>query len=172
MRIIYRKWMLEDAENIRRILRETWLDAYSEFISHDDLLEYLDERYNLDTLKTFIEDPDIVGFIAEVDDIVAGYEKTFYNNEDRQLYVHQLYILPQYQGMGIGKQLMTFAAERAKTYNLDRIWLGVMVDNTPAFTWYQKMGYKVLEKAPIKIGKATVEHYIGYVPVDGILNDK
>ena len=170
MKITYRRWQLNDVEHINRILRETWLDAYAHFIPPDDLLSYLDEHYNLDALKKLIEDPNSVGFIAEVSDSAAGYEKTFYNKEEKRLYVHQLYILPQYQGLGLGKQLMKFAAERAKTFDLDRVWLGVMVDNTPALLWYQKMGYQIVEKEPFTMGKTTVDHYIGYVPVDRIVS--
>jgi ribosomal protein S18 acetylase RimI-like enzyme len=170
VKITYRRWRVDDGECINRILRETWLNAYSNFIPCEDLLSYLDEHYNIDALKELVEDPDTVGFIAEVDDGAAGYEKTFYHREEIRLYVHQLYILPQYQGLGLGKQLMKFAAERAKTFNLDRVWLGVMVENSPALLWYQKMGFQIVEKEPFTMGKTNVDHYVGYVPVDRIFS--
>lgn len=169
MKITYRRWQLGDVEHIHRILLETWLHTYSNLIPPDDLLGYLDEHYSIDALKKLFEDPNAVGFIAEVDDGAAGYEKTFYHQEEKRLYVHQLYILPHYQGLGLGKQLMKFAAERAKTFNLDCVWLGVMVENTSALLWYQKMGYQVVEKEPFLMGKTTVDHYIGYVPLDKII---
>jgi ribosomal protein S18 acetylase RimI-like enzyme len=70
--------------------------------------------------------------------------------------------------LGLGKQLMAFAADHAKTYDLDRVWLGVMVDNTAALLWYQNMGYQIIEKTPFTLGKTTVEHYIGFIPVADI----
>ena len=144
------------------------MDTYAEFIPQEDILEYLNEHYNADVMRSFFDDQNVVGFIAEVDSAVAGYEKTFYNQEEKRLYVQQLYILPRYQGLGLGKQLMAFAADHAKTYDLDRVWLGVMVDNTAALSWYQNMGYQVIEKTPFTLGKTTVEHYIGFVPVADI----
>jgi ribosomal protein S18 acetylase RimI-like enzyme len=116
-----------------------------------------------------MENEHIVGFVSDVDGEVVGCERTFFHQEENRLYVHQLYVLPEYQGYGIGKQLMIFAGERAKTFNLDRVWLGVMVDNTPALLWYQKMGYKISERIPFVMGKTSVDHYIGFVLVDDIL---
>lgn len=172
MRIAYRRWNVEDAGSIHRLLYETWIDTYSEIIPRDDMLEYLEEHYDERALQTYIQDEHFVGFVAEVDGVLAGYEKTFYNEEEKRLYVQQLYILPKYQGLGLGKQLMTFAAEHAKTYGLDCVWLGVMVDNTTALLWYKNMGYQIVEKTPFTMGKSKVDHYIGYVPSAGIFNPK
>jgi ribosomal protein S18 acetylase RimI-like enzyme len=131
-------------------------------------MQYLEEYYNEDVIRSFFTDPNIVGFIAQVNGELVGYEKTFYDKNENRLYVQQLYILRQYQGMGIGRQLMGFAADHALTYDLDRVWLGVMVNNTPALLWYQNMGYQIKEKAPFSLGKTTIEHYIGFVPVSDI----
>jgi ribosomal protein S18 acetylase RimI-like enzyme len=168
VRISFRRWELKDVESICQLLHDTWLATYAEFIPREDILEYLEGHYSEDILRSFFVDQDIVGFVAEVDGAVAGYEKTFYNRKENRLYVQQLYILPRYQGSGLGKQLMAFAADHAKTYDLDRVWLGVMVDNTAALLWYQNMGYQIMEKTPFILGKTTVEHFIGYVPVADI----
>jgi len=168
MRISYRRWELKDVESIRQLLHDTWLDTYAEFIPCDDILEYLEGYYNEDVLRSFFADQNIVGFVAEVDGAVAGYEKTFFDRKEKRLYVQQLYVLPRYQGSGLGKQLMAFAADHAQTYDLDCVWLGVMVNNTAALLWYQNMGYQIIEKTPFKLGKTMVDHYIGYVPVSEI----
>ncbi|MBN1398172.1 MAG: GNAT family N-acetyltransferase [Bacteroidetes bacterium] len=168
MRINYRRWELKDVERIRRFLYDTWLDTYGGFIPHGDIKQYLGDNYNEYALRSFFTDQNTVGFIAEVDGELAGYEKTFFDRKEDRLYVQQLYILHQYQGMGLGRQLMAFAADHALTYNLDRVWLSVMANNTPALLWYQNMGYQIKEKTPFTLGKTTVEHYIGYVPVNDI----
>jgi diamine N-acetyltransferase len=168
MRISYRRWELKDVDNIRQLLHDTWIGTYSEFVPREDINEYLEGYYSQDILHSFFIDKNVVGFIAEVDGEVAGYEKTFYNREENRLYVQQLYILPRYQKSGLGKQLITFAAEHAQTFDLDRIWLAVMVKNTPALLWYQNMGYQIMDKTPFTLGKTKVEHYVGYVPVADI----
>jgi ribosomal protein S18 acetylase RimI-like enzyme len=169
MRISYRRWEIGDASSIRHVLHDTWLDAYKNIVPKEDLLAYLDDHYSIDAIRKSMENEHIVGFVSDVDGEVVGCERTFFHQEENRLYVHQLYVLPEYQGYGIGKQLMIFAGERAKTFNLDRVWLGVMVDNTPALLWYQKMGYKISERIPFVMGKTSVDHYIGFVLVDDIL---
>jgi diamine N-acetyltransferase len=168
VRIAYRRWNMNDVESIRQLLHDTWIDAYSEFIPREDILEYLAEHYDDGSLRNFMDDQNVVGFVAEVDNAIAGYEKTFYHKEEVRLYVQQLYILPRFQGLGLGKQLMAFAAEHAKTFNLDRVWLGVMEKNISALLWYQNMGYRIAEKIPFTMGKTQVDHYIGYVPIADI----
>jgi ribosomal protein S18 acetylase RimI-like enzyme len=111
----------------------------------------------------------MIGFIAEYDDVIAGCEKTYYSEKENRLYVQQLYILPVYQNLGLGKKLMTSAAERAKSMDLDKIWLGVMMNNESAVMWYKNMGYEVVEKVPFTMGKTTVDHFIGCIPVGRIL---
>jgi ribosomal protein S18 acetylase RimI-like enzyme len=83
--------------------------------------------------------------------------------------VHQLYILSVYQNLGLGRKLIISAAERAQSMGLDKIWLGVMIKNEPAIAWYKKMGYEVVENVPFTMGKTTVDHFIGFIPVGKIL---
>ena len=163
---------MNDAENVHQILLRTWLDTYSDFVPREDILGYLGKNYHPDMLRQLLQNPGIVSYVAEVDDILTGYERTLYNDDEKRLYVQQLYILPEYQGLGLGKQLMVLAAERAITFNLDRVWLGVMVSNTSALEWYLKMGYQIVEKEPFNLEKTAVEHYIGFVPIDRILVKK
>jgi diamine N-acetyltransferase len=169
MSIIIRPWHQDDLEIVRYILWETWKESYSSFIPVDDLLVYFNEHCTPKILSEMYNDTQVKGFIAEYDEVIAGYEKTFYNKNENRLYVHQLYILSVYQNHGLGKMLMKSAAELAQSMGLDKIWLGVMVKNESAVAWYKKMGYEVVENAPFTMGKTTVDHFIGYVPIDRLL---
>jgi ribosomal protein S18 acetylase RimI-like enzyme len=164
-----RPWHQDDLEVVRYILWETWKDSYSNFIPVDDLLVYFNENYTSKKLEEQYNDTKAVGFVAEYDDVIAGYEKTFYSEKENRLYVHQLYILSVYQNLGLGRKLIMSAAERAQSMGLDKIWLGVMIKNEPAIAWYKKMGYEVVENVPFTMGKTTVDHFIGFIPVGKIL---
>jgi len=164
-----RPWRQDDLEVVRYILWETWKESYSSFIPVDDLLVYFNENYTFKKLAEQYNDTKVIGFVAEYDDVIAGYEKTYCSEKENRLYVHQLYILPVYQNLGLGKRLMKSAAERAQSLGLDKIWLGVMVKNESAIAWYKKMGYEVVENAPFTMGKTIVDHFIGFIPVGKIL---
>lgn len=169
MSIKIRPWCQDDLEVVQYILLKTWKESYSSFIPVDDLLAYFNENYTLKMLAEQYSDTKVIGFIAEYDDVIAGYEKTYYNEKENRLYVHQLYILPVYQNLGLGKKLIKSAAERAKSLGLDKIWLGVMIKNEPAIAWYKKMGYKIVENTPFTMGKTTVNHFVGFIPIEKIL---
>jgi len=165
MSITIRRWLRADLPAIQRLLFETWLDAYGSFIPRADLAGYLDLQYSQPKLEALLADPDVTGLVAEAESAVIGYAKLYHNRAEQRFYVHQLYILPARQGLGLGHRLMACAEDRARELGADRIWLGVMVKNAPAVAWYKKMGFTVEEAAPFVMGSTTVDHYIGYLPL-------
>jgi ribosomal protein S18 acetylase RimI-like enzyme len=169
MSIKIRSWHQDDIEVVRYILWETWSDSYSRFIPVDDLLAYFNEHCSAKNLTEQFHDKNVRSYVVEYDEVIAGYEKTYYNKKENRLYVQQLYILSVYQNLGLGTKLMKSAAELALSMGIDKVWLGVMVRNESAVTWYKRMGYEVVESAPFTMGHTTVDHFIGYVPVENIL---
>ena len=160
-----RRWTREDLPTIQRLLLETWLDAYSPFIPHEDVSSYLHNQYSQEKLAGLFADANVTGLVAEVDGALAGYAKLYDARAEQRFYLHQLYILPAKQGLGLGHRLMACAEQRAVELGADRIWLGVMVKNARAVAWYKKMAYAVVQTAPFVMGTTTVDHYIGYLPL-------
>jgi ribosomal protein S18 acetylase RimI-like enzyme len=160
-----RRWLHADLPAIQRLLLDTWLDAYGSFIPRADLIGYLHTQYSQAKLETMLADPDVTGLVAEADGVVLGYAKLYHARAEQRFYVHQLYILPASQGLGLGHRLMACAEERARELGTDRIWLGVMVKNAQAVAWYKKLGFTVTETTPFVMGSTTVDHYIGYLPL-------
>ena len=165
MSILTRPWTRQDLPAIQRLLLETWLDAYSPFVPREDLTTYLYKHYSEPKLESLLADADVTGLIAETDGLLAGYAKLYYSRPEERLYLHQLYVLPSQQGLGLGSRLLTCAEARALQLGTDRIWLGVMVKNTRAVAWYRRMGYTVTQTEPFVMGSTTVAHYIGYLPL-------
>ncbi|HLF19654.1 MAG TPA: GNAT family N-acetyltransferase [Bacteroidota bacterium] len=168
MNIKIRVWQKEDFFEIRHIIWNTWMASYGSFIPEEDLRTFFEEYYSADALEKQFDNPAIVCFLAEIDGQIVGYERMFFNEEEKREYVASLYILPENQNVGLGKQLMKMAADEAKRRKLDKVWLGVMVQNQQAVDWYGKLGFHIVEEAPFTMGKTTVPHYIGYVPVQSI----
>jgi diamine N-acetyltransferase len=163
MNISTRCWSQADLPIIQNLLLETWLDAYGPFIPRADLTGYLQEHYAQPKLQAMFADPDVNGYVAEIDGAVGGYAKVYYDRAQQKVYLHQLYVLPRRQKLGLGRRLLACAEARARELGCDRIWIGVMVRNERAVAWYRKLGYKVTEQAPFVMGATSVEHYIGYL---------
>jgi diamine N-acetyltransferase len=159
--IVLRSWTPADIEDVRRITWETWVDAYSSFIPLEDLKFYFDDVYSADKLKTLQHAAGVTGFVATCSGEIAGYLKTHYEEAEKRFYVSSVYVLPRYQGMGVGGALMRAAEEQALATGRNEVWLGVMVENAPALAWYRKMGFQFTEEAPFTMGKTTVMHLIG-----------
>ncbi len=163
-----RPWTLEDLPAVQNVLWKTWVDSYSSFIPEEDLKTYFKEHYDIAALTELFHYSPVVGFVAEVDGQLAGFMRTTHEWEENRFYVSSLYILPKFQGLGLGHKLMQQAAEEATKHHLDKIWLGVMTQNKSAFKWYQNMGYQVMKIEPFKMGRTAVDHYIGYLPVSSV----
>ncbi len=168
MNISIRAWKVDDLLEVRHVIWNTWLATYGPFIPEEDLHGFFDENYSIDALEQQMKNPNIACFIAEVDGEISGYERTYFNAEEKREYVASLYILPERHGLGLGTRLMLSAAEEAKKRRMDKVWLGVMTQNQQAVDWYRKIGFRVDEEKPFTMGKTTVPHLIGYVPVSSI----
>jgi len=165
--IIIRKWTTKDFEVIREILKITWLDTYSEFIPVSDLLFYLHETYNDEKLSLLFANTDTTFHLAELNSAVAGIMRITDSKNEKRFYLNSLYVLPEYQGYGIGKKLSAVAEKTALGLGYDEIWLGVMEQNISSVEWYKKNGYVFTQSEPFQMGKTIVKHFIGYKKLSG-----
>jgi ribosomal protein S18 acetylase RimI-like enzyme len=138
------------------------MSTYSSFIPESDLKSHFDTYYTEASLLRMFDDPVIQGFIAEKDDHIAGYARLFFNRDENRLYVPSFYFLPEFQGQGMGRQLLEAAEKYATEKSLDELWIGVMVKNRQALEFYRKVGFLFVREEPFTMGNTTVSHLIGY----------
>ena len=162
MKISIRPWRKSDLESIRRITWQSWISTYSTFIPESDLRSYFVTHYTEASLLGMFDDPFTQGFIGAVDDHVAGYARLFFDRDENHLYVSSLYLLPEFEGKGIGIRLLESAEGCAAEKGLDELWIGVMVKNRQALLFYRKVGFLFVREEPFTMGKTTVTHLIGY----------
>lgn len=157
-----RAWKRADLPAIQQVAWDTWDDAYGEFIPESDRKFFHKAYYALDKLKNLYDSKIVEGCVAVKDKKIIGYSKTYWNAQRAEFYITSLYMLPEYQKLGLGKKMLEFGIEAAKLYGVDRIWLGVMIDNKPAIDWYERQGFEFVENRPFTIGKTTIDDLIGY----------
>jgi ribosomal protein S18 acetylase RimI-like enzyme len=156
-----RYWTKADFNTVKEILLTTWKDTYS-FIPEEDILSHFEKFYNKQSLIEILEDPFSKGIIAEFESKPVGWMKLFEDKINKRFYISSLYILPDYQGFGIGKKLLNEAYLIAMQKQYDRVWLGVMTKNVKAVDWYKNIGFVFVEEDPFQMGKTEVMHLIGY----------
>ena len=60
-------------------------------------------------------------------------------------YLDQLFVAPEYQGNGLGRQLLAFTRQQLP----DEIWLRCVRENEKAWRWYEREGF-VFEKEQVE----------------------
>jgi ribosomal protein S18 acetylase RimI-like enzyme len=160
--IVVRAWTAADVSHVRRIALETWKATYAAFIPEADMEAYLDDAYAAPALVRRVEDHATIGFIAECSGEAVGYMIVSVKTDEKRCYLSSLYVLPEFQGKGIGMRMVGEAERKARAEGFDRVWLGVMEKNAAALQWYRKLGFHFVEKVPFTMGGTTVQHFIGY----------
>lgn len=160
--ILYREWTENDFESVQHVLLETWLDAYGSFIPVEDIRSYFATTYSIEKLAALRQSPASKGYVAVDCDAVVGFQRLQHDQKENRLYVSSIYVLPAHQGKGIGRHLLGFAEEDARCLHFDRIWLGVMTQNTSSVEWYKKIGFSFIQEEPFTMSTAIVQHLIGY----------
>lgn len=159
--VTYRPWHKNDFDQVYKILMESWDKAYSSFIPTEDLTYYLNQTYNTAKLEELFNSENVFCFVAEVDNKAVGWLKLSIDKVENRFYLSSIYVLPEFQNLRIGKQLMEIAFANAKKNDFSEIWIGVMDKNINALGWYEKVGFTFEEKLPFQMGKTVVQHLIG-----------
>ncbi len=158
----YREWSLDDTSDIQNVLYNTWLASYADFIPITDIQWYFNNYYSEPNFAQLFEDKDTTSFVAEVKGHIVGYARMKVNHEQKRCYLESLYVLPEFQGRGIGMELLKIVEQNSLKNSFQQIWLGVMEQNVPSLEWYKKLGFNFVEQSPFQMGKTTVNHFIGY----------
>jgi len=159
--ITIRNWTKEDFSIVKNILLVTWKNTYT-FIPEEDILTHFEKHYSEDRLIEILNDPFSEGIIAEVNSVPAGWLKLFEDHINKKFFVSSLYVLPEYQGVGLGKKLLNESYRIAKEKQFSKVWLGVMKQNVKSLEWYQNLGFIFDEEEPFQMGSTNVMHLIGY----------
>jgi len=159
--IAIRNWTREDFSIVKNILLTTWKNTYT-FIPEEDILLHFEKHYSEDRLIEILNDPFSNGIIAEVNSVPAGWLKLFEDHINKKFFVSSLYVLPEFQGFGLGKKLLNEAYRIAKEKQFSKVWLGVMQQNIKALEWYKNLGFVFVEEEPFQMGATEVIHLIGY----------
>jgi len=159
---LIRPWRQTDLPWIQQVAWDTWEDAYGAFIPEADRREFHESYYATDKLLNLYNSAAVEGCVAVSGERVVGYSKTHWSPDRQEFFITSLYVLPEYQKLNLGKRMLDFGVEASRQFQVDRVWLGVMVENKPAIQWYLHHGFIFIEHRPFNIGNTVVDDLIGY----------
>jgi ribosomal protein S18 acetylase RimI-like enzyme len=154
----------DDVPAIVELARTTWLDAYGDIISPEQIDYMLAQRYDHARLRFDAEDPQKWLCQAYLDGVLAGFAACEIHKGEFKL--DKLYIHPSMQRKGIGAALVGHVAAIARERGFFAMILAVNKQNEQAVRAYTQYGFRVREKAVTDIGHGFVmDDYIMEKPL-------
>lgn len=80
--------------------------------------------------------------VFEMEEKIAGFLIAELDSGLDFSYLTQIFVLPDYRGMGIGSKLVDAYIDRCKKENVKRSYLFAQSDNDKAVIFYEKHGFK------------------------------
>lgn len=145
-----------DVSTIRDIAELTWPVSYKGIISPDQIRYMLDLMYNETKIEAAINDPNQEFWLAEENGKILGFCGIEHGYPEAGFTrIHKLYILPETQGLGLGKILLDQTEKEARKKGNKKLHLNVNKKNK-AFGFYQKLGFVTDYEETIDIGNGYV----------------
>jgi ribosomal protein S18 acetylase RimI-like enzyme len=130
-----------DAEAISDVHHDAWMGAYSGIIPHKALFRMVGRR-GVGWWQSAIRRAANV-LVVEIGGAVVGYA-TLGRNRARELpqkgEIYELYLRPEYQGVGLGSKLFNSARKHLATHDLPGTVVWALEDNTGALSFYSGLG--------------------------------
>ncbi len=152
-----------DAASLSQLWRETFVDAYADVHSAEDMLSYMDRYYTeaqaLDALNDHETD---VLFAVKNEElfgvaIVRRSAGSYPSASPRGAELKHLYIKARAYGRAVGQRLFQAAMRAAKDRGADTLWLSVSDKNPRAQRFYQKNGFRRVDTGPtLQVGRDTL----------------
>lgn len=136
---------------VKSLAYKIWPNAYETILSKAQLDYMLEMIYSIDSLKKQFDNGHIFLLIEDNQNFIgfASYELNCNNSNKTKL--QKLYVLPEIQGKGIGKQVIDYIKEKVVLSNNLALFLNVNKFNK-AKDFYQKYGFQIIKEEVIDIG--------------------
>ena len=147
-----------DAGAVAEAHDEAWRGAYQGVIPGIEL-EKLITRRGPDWWDSAIRKGSRISILAFGDN-VAGYAN-YGRNRARSLFydgeIYELYLRPEYQGLGFGRRLFTSARRDLMQSGLKSLVIWALADNEPAVEFYRALGGKAVARSSERFGGRSLE---------------
>ena len=147
-----------DARAISEAHRLSWQQAYAGLIPHRPLTQMLERRGEIWWKKATRGSATML--VVEVAGVVAGYATLGLSRarglpHDGEIY--ELYLRPEFQGMGFGRRLFNAARRDMAQSGLKNLVIWALTDNDPALEFYRALGGRMVARSSENFGTRTLD---------------
>jgi diamine N-acetyltransferase len=146
-----------DAALLARLGKQTFLESHGHSAPAADIAAYVAEKYDPETMKAELSDPENIYRIIYSGDQAAGFSKIIFNSPGDNIpatsvaKLERIYLLNEFHGQGLGKLLLQHNIEMALAASQKGIWLYVWVENQKAFNFYTQQGFRIVGQYDFRI---------------------
>jgi len=146
-----------DAPAITAVHDASWRLAYDGLIPARELSRIVNRRGEAWWRRAIRRGTAIL--VLEVDGVICGYA-TFGPNRARNLRqageIYEIYLLPEYQGIGLGTRLFLSARRELVRFGFDSAVVWALADNDNACRFYRNAGGRRVAAAHERFGSTTL----------------
>jgi ribosomal protein S18 acetylase RimI-like enzyme len=147
-----------DAAAVAETHDEAWRAAYQGIIPGVELDKLIGRR-GPEWWDSAIRKGSRISVLA-FGDKVAGYAN-YGRNRARSLYydgeIYELYLRPEYQGLGFGRRLFTSARRDLAQSGMKSLVIWALSDNDPAVEFYRALGGRAVARSSERFGGRTLD---------------
>ena len=147
-----------DAKSVATAHDDAWRGAYQGVIPGPEL-ERLIARRGEAWWNGAIRKGSRISLLA-FGDTIAGYAN-YGRNRARSLYydgeIYELYLRPEFQGLGFGRRLFTAARRDLAHSGMKSVVVWALSDNEPAVDFYRALGGRAVARSSEKFGDKVLE---------------
>ena len=141
-----------DVPAIQTVANATWPATFKEILNPDQIAYMLNWMYSHEALSKNIADPNHSFWLFQQDGNTLGFAGIEHQYQGKQATkLHKIYVLPETQGMQIGKKLILHVIQEALNAGSQSLLLNVNRYNN-ATGFYEKLGFTIIGEEDIEIG--------------------
>jgi GNAT superfamily N-acetyltransferase len=136
---------------VQNLAKAIWPDAYGAILSQEQLDYMMKMMYSNESLSSQLRNNNVF-LLAELNEVIIGfasYELNYQNSSFTK--IHKLYVLPEIQGKGVGKELIYYIQNIAKNQANKGLILNVNKYNK-AKDFYKYNGFEIADSVVVDIG--------------------
>jgi ribosomal protein S18 acetylase RimI-like enzyme len=147
-----------DINQLQAIGRKTFVEAFADQNSEQDIQTYLDKNLSISELSKELNNINSAFYFATLDNKIIGYLKINFGQaqtelkEKSTLEIERIYVLQEFHGKKVGQALLKKAIDIANSSAKEYVWLGVWEKNLRAIHFYKKNGFIEFDKHIFKLG--------------------
>jgi ribosomal protein S18 acetylase RimI-like enzyme len=157
MQISIKPFSSSEVESLVELGQKTFKESHGHSATEIDIQNYVDYHFNTDTLLKALSDSNIYFHKILFDNQLAGYSKLILDNPHPLTSIspiakfERLYLLKDFYGLGLGKELLKHNIEIARAHQQKAFWIFVWTENENGLKFYKKNDFKIIGTHNFKI---------------------